>query len=107
MENLEKSREILRLREKLGIKILWVYILSLLRKEPAHAYILRQKIMDEFGFLPGNVSVYVVLYKLHSRGFVATKGEENRVVYTITEKGKKLLALAEKELKEKEKLLFG
>ncbi len=107
MEKIEESREIARFKEKLGIEVLWVYILSLLEKEPAHAYILRQRIKERFGFLPGNVSVYVVLYKLESRGFVSTKSDNNRVVYTITEKGKKLLALAEKELKEREKLLFG
>lgn len=103
---LEKSREIARLKEKLGIEVLWVYLLSLLKKEPSHAYILRNKIQEEFGFRPGNVSVYVVLYKLEGRGFVSAKREDNRKVYSITEKGRELLKAAEKEFKKREKLLF-
>ncbi len=103
---LEKSREIARLKEKLGIEVLWVYLLSLLKKEPSHAYILRNKIQEEFGFRPGNVSVYVVLYKLEGRGFVSAKREDNRKVYSITEKGRELLKAAEKEFKEREKILF-
>ncbi len=103
----EESRELARLREKLGIEVLWVYLLSLLRKEPSHAYVLREEINKRFGFLPGNVSVYVVLYKLKSRGFVATRREQNRVIYSITEKGENLLKAAENELKQKQKLLFS
>jgi DNA-binding PadR family transcriptional regulator len=105
--NIEKSREIARLKEKLGIEVLWVYILSLLKNGPSHAYVLRNKIQEQFGFLPGNVSVYVVLYKLEGRGFVSAKREENRKVYTITGKGRELLKAAEKEFKERENLLFG
>ncbi len=101
-----ESREIARLKEKLGIEVLWVYILSLLRKSPSHAYVLRSKIQEQFGFRPGNVTVYVVLYKLEGRGFVSAKREENRKVYTITEKGRKLFSLAEKEFKERENILF-
>jgi DNA-binding PadR family transcriptional regulator len=103
---LEKSREIARLKEKLGIEVLWVYILSLLKKAPSHAYVLRKEIHEQFGFRPGNVSVYVVLYKLEGRGFVSAKREDNRKVYSITEKGKKLFSLAGKEFSEREKILF-
>ena len=103
----ENSRELVRLREKLGIEVLWVFILSLLKKKPSHAYVLRKEIEEKFNFLPGNVSVYVVLYKLANRGFVKSIRNNNRKVYNITEKGLKLLELAKKEFKEKEKLLFG
>jgi len=101
------SRELARLKEKLGIDILWVYLLSLLIKKPSHAYVLRQQIKENFGFLPGNVSVYVVLYKLEGRGFVKAVRKENRKVYSITEKGLKLLKEAKQEFKAREKLLFG
>ncbi|MAG22227.1 MAG: PadR family transcriptional regulator [Candidatus Diapherotrites archaeon] len=103
----KESREIVRLREKLGIKVLWVYILSLLNKAPSHAYILRNKIEERFGFRTGNVTVYVVLYKLEGRGFVTAKRENNRKVYTITTRGKTLLKEAEKEFKDKQKLIFS
>ena len=93
-----KSREIVRLKRKLGIELLWIYLLSMLKKKPSHAYVLRKEIENKFGFLPGNVSVYVVLYKLEKHGFVKAKHEGNRSVYTITAAGKALLKQAKKEL---------
>lgn len=97
--SINKSRELERLRKKLGIELLWIYILSMLRKKPSHAYALRREIEEKFGFLPGNVSAYVVLYKLQARGFVSIKQEGNRQVYSITAGGKQLLAEAKKELR--------
>ncbi len=99
--DLSKSPELVRLESKLGVELLWVFVLSILKREPCHGYALRKKIEDQFGFLPGNVSAYVVLYKLESRGFVSTKSEGNKVVYTITDSGKKLLDLAKKKLASK------
>ena len=103
--SMAESREIVRMRRKLGVELLWIYILSLLKKEPSHAYALRKQISDAFGFLPGNVSAYVVLYKLEARGFVSGKKDGNKTVYSITSSGKKLLEDARKELKKMEKSL--
>ncbi len=100
-----KSREIDRLKRKLGIELLWIYILSMLKKDSSHAYVLREQIKKKFGFLPGNVSVYVVLYKLENRDFVTAKKEGNRTIYTITASGKALLKEARKELDKTLKLV--
>ena len=94
----KESREIERLKRKLGIELLWIYLLSMLKKKPSHAYVLRKKVETKFGFLPGNVSVYVVLYKLKKHGFVKVKREGNRSVYSITVSGKELLKEAKKKL---------
>ncbi|MBS3062001.1 MAG: PadR family transcriptional regulator [Candidatus Diapherotrites archaeon] len=94
-----------RLERKLGVELLWVFILALLKKKPSHAYVIRKKIQEEFGFLPGNVSSYVVLYKLESRGFVSTQKQDTKVIYSITLEGKKLLQTAKKHLAQKIGLL--
>jgi DNA-binding PadR family transcriptional regulator len=104
---LAESPEFNRLKRKTGIEILWIYILSLLAKKKSHAYTLRKAIKDKFDFLPGNVSAYVVLYKLEGRGFVQAEMDGNKKVYSITAKGKELLKLARKDLKEKMGLVFG
>jgi len=101
------SREIDRLERKFTKEVLWLYILSLLKKKPSHAYVLRKSIEEKFGFLPGNVTPYVVLYKLQSRNYVKTVRKGNRVVYSITPSGIRLLSEASKRLKEKFKLIFG
>ncbi len=98
MAKAEKSKEIERLKRKLGIELLWIYLLSMLKKKPSHAYVLRKEVESKFGFLPGNVSVYVVLYKLKKHDFVKAKREGNRSVYHITSSGKELLKIAKKEL---------
>ena len=98
MPKAEKSKEIERLKRKLGIELLWIYLLSMLKKKPSHAYVLRKEIKEKFGFLPGNVSVYVVLYKLEKHRFVKAKQEGNKSVYSITSSGKELLKAAKKKL---------
>lgn len=101
------SRELDRLERKFTKEVLWLYVLALLRKKPSHAYTLRKLIERKFGFLPGNVTPYVVLYKLQGRGFVKTRQKGNRIVYSITPAGRKLLVEARKRLQDKFKLIFG
>ncbi|MDO8625352.1 MAG: PadR family transcriptional regulator [Candidatus Diapherotrites archaeon] len=101
----EQSPEMKRLERKLGVELLWVFVLALIQKQPNHAYAIRRKIEQEFGFLPGNVSAYVVLYKLESRGFVKTHPDANKIVYSITADGRKLLTNAKKQLQQKIDLL--
>ncbi len=98
MPEVEKSKEIDRLKRKLGIELLWIYLLSMLKKKPSHAYVLRKEVKRKFGFLPGNVSVYVVLYKLEKHRFVKAKQDGNKSVYRITASGKELLKAAKKKL---------
>lgn len=106
MAAIQESTEMKRLREKVSIEVLWMYILKLLMEEPLHAYALRKKIMERFGFLPGNVTAYVVLYKLKARGFVRTDKKENKTIYYITSEGGKLFAEGKKEFQKIMKKLF-
>ncbi len=57
--------------------------------------------------MPGNVTVYVVLYKLKSRGLVSSKKEDNKVIYSATKKGISLLKEAEKIFSDKAKQIFS
>jgi PadR family transcriptional regulator, regulatory protein PadR len=78
---------------------LWVYILKLLKKKELYAYEINQKIKDDFGFSPGNVTAYIVLRRLSADGFVRAagtgkEGGPSRHYYTITEKGSEELLKA-------------
>lgn len=73
---------------------LWPYILRILGDKPAHAYILRKEVEKRFGFRPGKVTAYLVLYSLERKGYVETRKEGRRKVYTMTGKGKRLLGKA-------------
>jgi PadR family transcriptional regulator PadR len=94
----------IRLREKLTIDNLWLYILSLLKGKDMYGYELREEIVKKFNFLPGNVTAYRVLYALKRRGMVETtlkdvEGRE-RKYYTITKSGKAELETGKTVLKE-------
>ena len=75
---------------------LWIYVLRILLDAPVHAYALRKMIEKRFGFEPGMVSAYKVLYLLEQDGYVTSK-EQGRVTnYGITPAGKKILLDARK-----------
>lgn len=73
---------------------LWIYILSILKENPLHAYPLRNYVEKRFSFKPGNVTSYKVLYLLTKSGHVSKTKNGRRVVYMITPKGRKELVKA-------------
>lgn len=80
-----------RLEEKITKENLWLYILSLLKEREMYGYELREAVKKKFGFKPGNVTAYRVLYSLKRKGLVsivekATEGRE-RKYYEVTKPG--------------------
>ncbi len=81
-----------RLEQKLTKENLWLYILSLLGSRDMYGYELREAVYKKFGFKPGNVTAYRVLYSLKRKGLVeivekSAAGRE-RKYYHITSAGK-------------------
>ncbi len=70
---------------------LWIYILKILSKRPTHAYTIRREIEERFGFKPGTMTAYKVLYLLRRDGLVKKTTEGRRKVYKITPEGRKAL----------------
>ncbi|GBC68772.1 hypothetical protein HRbin01_00457 [archaeon HR01] len=89
-----------RLVRKITHENLWLYILSLLKKEPLYGYEIRRKIEGRFGFKPGQVTAYIVLYRLEREGYIYVIRKEkgsrgpSRKYYGITEKGREVLEKA-------------
>ena len=75
---------------------LWIYILATLKKGSTYAWDLHSSIENTFGFKPGNITPYRVLYRLEEQGFVKSEAEERRRVYKITESGKEELEKVKK-----------
>jgi len=73
---------------------LWIYILRILLDKETHAYMLRHEIEKRFGFKPGTVTAYRVLYYLTGRRFVSKKTAGRRKIYKITPLGKMELKTA-------------
>jgi len=70
---------------------LWIYIMATLKKQPHYAWELQALIEKEFGFKPGNITPYRVLYRLEDQKFVKSEVADRRRVYKITEMGEKEL----------------
>jgi DNA-binding PadR family transcriptional regulator len=66
---------------------LWIYILLLLQKKEVYGWELPQMIENKYGFKPGKITPYRVLYRLEEDDFVESKAEQRRRVYKITQKG--------------------
>jgi DNA-binding PadR family transcriptional regulator len=93
-----------RLVKKITYENLWLYILSLLKKEPRYGYEIRRKIEEKFGFKPGQVTAYIVLYRLERDGYIFVIRKEkgsrgpSRKYYGITSRGEEALERARKFL---------
>ena len=94
-----------RLKELNTRECLWLYILSILKDKPMHAYALRKEIHERFGFRPGTVTAYKVLYLLSRDGMVEKKVNGRQKIYSVTEKGSKMLEDAVDFYRERVRLL--
>ena len=95
-----KDRPLVRLERSLTTENLWIYILSLLSKKEMHAYAAMEEMEKRFGWTPGLITPYVVMYKLEEDGFIKGSDKGRRRYYYITQKGKELLKAAKKRLRE-------
>ena len=77
-----------RLKQKIEIGNLWLFILSSLSKGPMNGKDLKIRIMKKFDFITGKVTGYKVLYSLEASGYVKSEKLGKAVVYSITNRGR-------------------
>ncbi|MFA5207947.1 MAG: hypothetical protein WC428_04765 [Candidatus Paceibacterota bacterium] len=70
---------------------LWVYILSLGKENEVQEEVVSRVIFEKFGFLPNELMVKSVLFRLKNEGYVSREKLAGKKAYKITEKGKKEL----------------
>jgi len=80
-----------RLQKSNTTENLWIYILTLLKEREIYAWELQKMIENKFGFKPGRITSYRVLYRLEKEGFVKSQMKERRRIYKITKKGEEEL----------------
>lgn len=92
-----ETKPVKRLKHLLTYGNLWIYLLSLTRKnKKIYAYALDDRIEKKFGFRPNKVMVYIVLYKLEGERLISSEFEERRKYYRITKKGEITLTAAKR-----------
>ncbi|MHA1220686.1 MAG: PadR family transcriptional regulator [Candidatus Heimdallarchaeota archaeon] len=96
----DTSKAFRRLKKKITIENLWIYILRLLQEKDLYGYELRESIKATFGFEPATVTSYTILYKLEKDGLATVyikdnpEGRPDRKYYTITDQGRKAMVEA-------------
>ena len=102
----DTPRAFKRLKNKITIDNLWIYILRLLQEKNMYGYELKESIKTKFGFAPATVTSYTILYKLEKDELVTSfisdnpEGRPDRKYYAITEKGKEAMKEARNLLSE-------
>lgn len=76
-----------RLKKLNTTECLWIYILKILESQETHAYTIRKEIKTRFGFQPGIMTAYKVLYLLERKGLVTKKQQGRKKIYSLTSQG--------------------
>ena len=66
---------------------LWIYLLVLGREKEICDESVRRLIFEKFGFLPGNILVRRVLYRLRRQGYIKTERYKGKKAYSTTKNG--------------------
>lgn len=66
---------------------LWIYILVLGKEKEICDENVRRLVFEKFGFLPGNLLVRSVLYRLRRQEYIKTERYKGKKAYNSTKKG--------------------
>jgi DNA-binding PadR family transcriptional regulator len=66
---------------------LWIYVLALGKEEGACDDEVRRLIFEKFGFLPENILLKSVLYRLRRQGYIETEKYKGKRAYKTSQKG--------------------
>lgn len=83
------ERPLERLKRKVEVENLWLFILKLLSERERCGKEIREEVRKRFGFWIGNVTAYKVLYLLERGRYITSKKMGKKRVYGLTTKGRK------------------
>ncbi|HOC53425.1 MAG TPA: hypothetical protein PK476_00260 [Candidatus Pacearchaeota archaeon] len=70
---------------------LWVYVLSLGLERETQDREVSGLVFDKFGFLPSELFIKTVLFRLRSQGYIKSEKYKGEKAFTTSEKGKEEL----------------
>jgi DNA-binding PadR family transcriptional regulator len=73
---------------------LWLYVLSLAKEQEIQKKDIARLIFEKFGFLPNNLMVRTVIFRLENDGYASRERLKGEKAYKATEKGLKELEKA-------------
>ncbi len=66
---------------------LWIYILLLAREEEINIQDIARLIFEKFSFLPGDLFLRGVLFRLRNKGYISSERFKGKSAYRTTKKG--------------------
>ncbi len=75
-----------RLKRKITVENLWMYVIASLAVNPTHAYGIKKTIENLFNFKPTTITLYAVVYKLKNSGLIKERNPGEKV-YVVTDEG--------------------
>lgn len=85
------SKPLHRLKRKLTVENLWVYVIATLMVKPTYAYHVKKLVNEFFGFNPTTITLYSVIYRLSKSGLIKEETVSGGKVYRPTKEGVKEL----------------
>jgi len=70
---------------------LWIYVLSLGKEGEINDEEVGKIIFEKFGFLPNDILLKSVLYRLKNQGYIKTEKFKGKKAFSTTESGKREL----------------
>lgn len=70
---------------------LWIYLLVLAKEEPVCEDEVRKLIFEKFGFLPANLLIKRVLFRLKRQGYAISQKYKGKKAFLTTEEGEREL----------------
>ncbi|MEN2999345.1 MAG: PadR family transcriptional regulator [Acidilobaceae archaeon] len=94
-----ETKALERLRRKVTLENLWMYVVKILSEEgPLRGYEVKKRLEERYGIRPATVTAYVVLYKMSREGLIEPVSLGGDTLYRPTQKGLEALEEARKIL---------
>lgn len=85
------SKPLHRLKRKLTVENLWIYVIATLLVEPTYAYRVKKLVNEFFEFSPTTITLYSVIYRLSKSGLIKEETVAGGKIYRPTKEGVKEL----------------
>ncbi|MCD6195977.1 MAG: PadR family transcriptional regulator [Staphylothermus sp.] len=84
----KELKALTRLKRKLTIENLWIYIIKILIEyKEIKAYDARKLLRTKFGIKTRSITVYGVIYRMTREGLLEKITRDNETLYRLTDKG--------------------
>ncbi|MEL9939428.1 MAG: helix-turn-helix transcriptional regulator [Ignisphaera sp.] len=84
-----ESKAVRRLKRKLTVEMLWIYIAkALMDKEPLKGYDIVKILKNDMGIKASTITIYSVVYRMAREGLLETVKSDGETLYKLSQRGR-------------------